>query len=545
MSSESNQDNNTQVYQGFTVVTTNVHTETGITTQTQICINQNEQMVKNLQALADLDDFYDSVICISPQLLYPYLKTMQNQVEAGDYSLCELVCFLNDYFKTKIEQLDNMTKLNKINFDNLGAIFTIGTKFVAFVHNNEMVGSIVNSTQTTNSMFGRTFRITGTCIMTVGNKLKQIQRYFFINEFSGVKSIQDLKVRPMNPEDEAFLNARGEQFAKFCFGTHYWEYEGNMCFNTGYNYEIFNANGRIMIDSSGFDQMMPSYFGHREGYEIQAITDDNRFMCWPYLLGFSFSAKRWGEIHVGNLRDIKFDDDAFNYLVLDPQIKKMMKALIVNVKTSFKDIIGGKSGGCIFLLHGPPGVGKTLTCEAVAELLHKPLYSLTVGELGTNVNDLEKQLNKVLVIANSWEAVILLDEADIFMESRSKNDIKRNGMVSIFLRLLERHQGVMFLTTNRNADLDPAFRSRISIVIDYQPLDFDARKQVWKNLLSAASIHSSMEETDIDFLASKEMNGRQIKNVIRMAQSLIMDKDYNPNSNPLSSQEIERIISYI
>jgi len=37
----------------------------------------------------------------------------------------------------------------------------------------------------------------------------------------------------------------------------------------------------------------------------------------------------------------------------------------------------------IFLLHGPPGVGKTLTAEATAETLKKPLYTVNVGELGT------------------------------------------------------------------------------------------------------------------------------------------------------------------
>ena len=101
----------------------------------------------------------------------------------------------------------------------------------------------------------------------------------------------------------------------------------------------------------------------------------------------------------------------------------------------------------------------------------------------------------------------------------------------------------MFLTTNRNEDLDPAFRSRISIVIGYKPLDFNARRQVWTNLLKAASIH--MEQSDIDSLASREMNGRQIKNVIRMTQSLIMDKDYNPDSKPFNSTEIERVMEYL
>ena len=195
------------------------------------------------------------------------------------------------------------------------------------------------------------------------------------------------------------------------------------------------------------------------------------------------------------------------------------------------------------MLHGPPGVGKTLTCEAVAELLHKPLYSVTVGELGTNVDTLERKLNNILEIANSWDAVILIDEADIFMEARNKNDVERNGMVSIFLRLLERHQGVMFLTTNRNEDLDPAFKSRISIIIEYQVLSQDARQQVWNNLLTAAAIKMTPE--DIDKLSQYQINGRQIKNSIRMAQSLMLDKEYNKDNNSITVSEIEKILKFM
>jgi len=74
----------------------------------------------------------------------------------------------------------------------------------------------------------------------------------------------------------------------------------------------------------------------------------------------------------------------------------------------------------------------------------------------------------------------------ILQEKRARNDIIRNAMVGIFLRLLEvewsvlssllkYHQGVLFLTTNRVVDFDPAFHSRISIALKYQELDELAR----------------------------------------------------------------------
>jgi hypothetical protein len=60
-------------------------------------------------------------------------------------------------------------------------------------------------------------------------------------------------------------------------------------------------------------------------------------------------------------------------------------------------------------------------------------------------------LREILEIASVWDAVVLIDEADIFLEKRTEEDIKRNALVGIFLRLLEYHQGVLFLYV----DLDP------------------------------------------------------------------------------------------
>lgn len=75
----------------------------------------------------------------------------------------------------------------------------------------------------------------------------------------------------------------------------------------------------------------------------------------------------------------------------------------------------GKGRGLVAVLHGPPGTGKTLTAEGIAELLKRPLYMVSTGELGTRPDQLETELNKILDVAHSWGAVLLLDEADVFL----------------------------------------------------------------------------------------------------------------------------------
>jgi len=256
-----------------------------------------------------------------------------------------------------------------------------------------------------------------------------------------------------------------------------------------------------------------------------SITDDQLWNTSPSLLGFSFSVKKWGHIPVENLSPIQFDDAAFNKLVIPAETKEMIGALVNFQHKAFTDVITGKGGGCIFLLHGSPGVGKTLTAESIAELLHRPLYSVTVGELGSDATSLETGLSGVLEVAATWNAVILLDEADIFLEKRTETDIARNAMVGVFLRLIEYHQGVLFLTTNRVKNFDPAFHSRISIALKYQDLNFSSREQIWTNLFGASGVSGIPGNT----FAHHDLNGRQIKNCIRLAQALAASKGEEAN----------------
>jgi hypothetical protein len=62
---------------------------------------------------------------------------------------------------------------------------------------------------------------------------------------------------------------------------------------------------------------------------------------------------------------------------------------------------------------------------------------------------LEGQLSRIFKTASHWNAILLLDEADVFLEQRSPDNLTRNGLVSVFLRKLEYYEGIMFLMTNR------------------------------------------------------------------------------------------------
>jgi ATP-dependent 26S proteasome regulatory subunit len=83
----------------------------------------------------------------------------------------------------------------------------------------------------------------------------------------------------------------------------------------------------------------------------------------------------------------------------------------------------------------------------------------------------------------------------------------------------------MFLTTNRVQTFDPAFQSRIHISLDYQELSIDSRKTVWKNFLDSSNQENTISQSQLSDLAHMNMNGRQIKNILKIARLLAQRKE--------------------
>src|SRR5205085_1752379 len=111
---------------------------------------------------------------------------------------------------------------------------------------------------------------------------------------------------------------------------------------------------------------------------------------------------------------------------------------------------------------------------------------------------------------------VLIDEADIVVERRNTKDLKRNALVGILLRQLEYFNGVLFLTSNRVSVFDEAVHSRVTIALKYKALSRKSRLDVWRVLLEAAGV----PEIDPSSLAQFRLNGRQIKNAIRLGEAL-------------------------
>lgn len=256
--------------------------------------------------------------------------------------------------------------------------------------------------------------------------------------------------------------------------------------------------------------------------ELNPLTDEQCLLASAMVRGFSFTEKRWFDFFIDNLLPPGWNPNCFDQLVLPRSQKELVRALVathVQQRLGFDDIVKGKGKGLIMVLHGPPGVGKTLTAETVAEFCERPLYMVSSGDLGTNSEALDNRLSAILDLASTWKAVLLIDEADIFLERRSLHDMERNSLVSIFLRVLEYYEGILFLTTNRVSTFDDAFKSRVHVPLKYDDLSVDSRKRIWKNFLSKQD-RVQLDETGYESLAQANINGRQIKNVIRYLFSM-------------------------
>ena len=458
-----------------------------------------------------------------------------------------LLDYITPKFKKMKASYDVNIKENKIEYSDLWLYFNVNDKIIFNDMGVEFCGEAKSCYYENGWDPG--FNIKLKYFVYDGDNFREFFKVAKIRPYKNTKFIENLSVKQISSNEVHMINERSDKIKNILSMNNYYCFcNGNLVVPGLWGPIKKKAKGRVIIDSKSFYQVKPNSKPRKEN-EIVKITEDNKWMISPWLKAFSFYAKAWGEVMITDLEDIKFSNLAFENLVLPPRskvkdgktyevdTKETIKSLVINKNnTNFTDMIQDKGGGIIFLLHGPPGVGKTLTAQAISELLERPLYSVSVGELGTEPNELEKNLGEILEIANVWDAVLLIDEADIFLEKRTKQDMQRNAIISVFLRMLEYYQGVLFLTTNRIEEFDPAFFSRISMSISYPELTVDDRFKVWSNLLKIADI--SLSEDDIRRLSKNNINGREIKNAIKITISIASDK------NNIKVDDFEKVIIF-
>ncbi|KAE8442756.1 hypothetical protein EG329_002896 [Mollisiaceae sp. DMI_Dod_QoI] len=341
--------------------------------------------------------------------------------------------------------------------------------------------------------------------LTLGLRKSDIDLIF--DEKDGEKDITSLQIYPLRFADDGLqqkLSARGEKF---------WTCRKKklVCYRETDYMDPADAERRVMIDYQIFRRMHGSkaiFLSQQDDLGAAAMDaheppeGDFLALLPPYIHGFNLHTKSWIRIRVDRITDVTWNKDAFKRLVVPAETKELIQALVtaqISQVHTAPDIIAGKGNGLIILLHGGPGTGKTLTAESIAELEERPLYRVTCGDIGMEPEDVERE--------------------------RSLADLKRNALISVFLRVLEYYNGILVLTTNRVGTFDEAFKSRIQLALRYPNLDQEQRQEIWSNFFYM--LRRTKEKVDIDdlemnigHLAAIEINGRQIRNVVTTARHL-------------------------
>ncbi|KAJ9093162.1 hypothetical protein QFC21_006478 [Naganishia friedmannii] len=463
---------------------------------------QDQRLVQFLRKVLPTESgLFSKPASIDAQLLYVSRNRVKEASIGQDISqdllttIETLLSFVAEEFADVEEKLQVLPQ-GTIAWSLLWLLFEVG-QHVEIVYDltGEKMAMQVEGWAYAMSQKGRTFNLHGHVFQWTGVRIQKIKVTRKVLEFSHCSQI-------------------------------YCSYKGSFVMKAHSGGVRINGQGRAMIDVRQFRRSVPVMDVwdddvNTNDAEIIDLGDDSDWnaatkahLLPPTLHGFSFVHKKWGEFSVDKLQPVVWADAPFRHLVLSDAYREVVRSL-VEVHSSDKkdllltDVVQGKSSGCIIALYGNPGCGKTLTAEAVSEHLRRPLYSVSAGELGTSVSALEQNLKSVL-------------DADVFLEKRDSRELERNGLVSIFLRVLEYFSGILILTTNRLESFDNAFLSRFSLILKYPDLDAPSRRVLWDRFLIMAN--SDPSAFNLDALAAIELNGRAIKQTVRTAQALALTR---------------------
>jgi hypothetical protein len=249
------------------------------------------------------------------------------------------------------------------------------------------------------------------------------------------------------------------------------------------------------------------------GASVAAGFDKIPLHCYVHLFHLEWHQNIW--VHVQHMTEYRYRPELRDKLVLPVHHRDLIDILTSKLNALVQDFVPGKSGGTTILCQGAPGLGKTLTAEIYSEVVGKPLYRVHSGQLGTTAASVGATLSGILRRAVRWDAILLLDEADVYIRCRD-NDLEHNAIVAEFLRTLEYFNGLLFMTTNRIDDVDDAILSRCIATIQYEtPPKTDAIR-LWKLLAQQFGADLTDDLIEVLTIAYPKASGRDIKELLKL-----------------------------
>ncbi len=480
--------------------------------------------------------------CLNIDTIFTFINDFRIKLNDGDYKnpKCKLfINYMESIFVKDFSQMDKMIDSGKLDFQSLWYYFDKIRSYYIVDICDEKVCFLYQSFCYNDNLQGNKFCLNGLVSLynNEGN-YSDFELTYEIKYFSGKKDIKSFNIEKINTDEytedsnkRRKLLDKNEKIKDLMTNIKYMKLKGKQYIQIKGNMVSFERDDKVIVDNTckKVISLLPleikSYMEYTTEDDLININRD--YIILPFIPIFTLGCgKSWGIAHYGKVNDIKFNNQIFDDIVIDKSKKMIVKALLesYDYKSNY-NLVEDKGKNLIFLLYGSPGVGKTLTAEASSELLKKPLYHITIGDLRLNPEALEANLEDIDRLCSKWNAILLIDEADIFLEERSFTDISRNTIVSIFLKFLEYSKNIIFLTTNRLDTIDPAIRSRINLIINYPKLREEERVGLWNRVLR--DINFDKKKKLISYLSNSELNGREICNVVNIVMTILKSRDEN------------------
>jgi len=144
------------------------------------------------------------------------------------------------------------------------------------------------------------------------------------------------------------------------------------------------------------------------------------------------------------------------------------------------EALKARGHGCL-CFHGAPGTGKTALAEHIAQQLGRPLMIRRASDLVSKfVGETEQHMAAMFREAEAERAVLLLDEADSFLQDRrGAQRTYEVTEVNEMLQGMERFAGVFVCTTNLMDSIDQAALRRFTFKIRFKPLTREQRETMF------------------------------------------------------------------
>lgn len=262
------------------------------------------------------------------------------------------------------------------------------------------------------------------------------------------------------------------------------------------------------------------------------------------------AARQVSSQHLGGLCQQIQPRYRWDDLVLPAAQKRLLQEICNQIR--YQDLVQKSWGfdrkhfsskGLSVLFSGPPGTGKTMAAEVIAQELQLDLYKIDLSQIVSKyIGETEKNLNQIFTSANNINAILLFDEADALFGKRTEikdaHDRYANLEISYLLQKMEEYEGLAILTTNLRSNMDEAFVRRLRFIIEFPFPSEKQRQQIWQQAFPSLAPCSST--LDFTFLADNfELSGAAIRNIV-LASAFLAAAEDQPIGMNYITQAIRR-----